>query len=54
MKNRFYILLLLIGLMMPFVSLAQRVTIRGVVRAAIDREALPRVSVRLLTAKDST
>ncbi len=54
MKNRFYILLLLIGLMMPFVSLAQRVTIRGVVRDAIDREALPRVSVRLLTAKDST
>ena len=39
---------------MPFVSQAQRVTIRGVVRDAIDREALPRVSVRLLTAKDST
>lgn len=54
MKNRFYILLLLIGLLMPFVSQAQRVTIRGVVRDAIDREALPRVSVRLLTAKDST
>ena len=54
MKNRFYILLLLVGVLMPFVSQAQRVTIRGVVRDAIDREALPRVSVRLLTAKDST
>lgn len=54
MKNRFYILLLLVGVLIPFVSQAQRVTIRGVVRDAIDREALPRVSVRLLTAKDST
>ena len=54
MKNRFYILLLFVGVLMPFVSQAQRVTIRGVVRDAIDREALPRVSVRLLTAKDST
>lgn len=54
MKNKFYILLLFVGVLMPFVSQAQRVTIRGVVRDAIDREALPRVSVRLLTAKDST
>ncbi len=54
MKNVSYIVLLLIGVMMPFVSEAQQVTIRGVVRDALDREALPRVSVRLLNAKDST
>lgn len=53
MKNILPILLLFLGVFSPFVSEAQKVTIRGVVRDAIDGGALPRVSVRLLTAKDS-
>ena len=53
MKNRFSILLLLIGVLFPLTSMAQQVTIKGVVRDALDNEPLPRVSVRLLHAKDS-
>ena len=53
MKNRFSILLLLIGILFPLMSMAQHVTIKGIVRDALDNEPLPRVSVRLLHAKDS-
>ena len=53
MKNRFSILLLLIGVLFPFMSIAQHVTIKGIVRDALDNEPLPRVSVRLLHANDS-
>ena len=53
MKNRFSILLLLIGVLFPLTSMAQHVTIKGIVRDALDNEPLPRVSVRLLHAKDS-
>lgn len=52
MKKLYFLLLL--GVMFPFASYAQHVTIRGVVRDATDGGALPRVSVRLLAAKDST
>lgn len=54
MKKILYILLLLFGVVSPMLSQAQQVTIRGVVRDASDKEPLPRVSVRLLAAKDSS
>ncbi|MBO7317143.1 MAG: carboxypeptidase regulatory-like domain-containing protein, partial [Bacteroidales bacterium] len=41
------------SLIFPFASEAQRVDIRGVVRDVVDNEPLPRVSVRLMHAKDS-
>lgn len=53
MKRYILLALFAIGVVMPFVSVAQTVSIRGVVRDALDNEALPRVGVRLLE-KDST
>lgn len=46
-------MLLIASFLLPLVAVAQNVTIRGVVRDAVDNEPLPRVSVRLLQAKDS-
>lgn len=53
MKNKIFLGLLLLGVMCPILAVAQQVTIRGVVRDALDNEPLPRVSVRLLQQKDS-
>lgn len=53
MKRYRFTWLLLIGVLMPFVSMAQQVTIKGIVRDALDGGPLPRVSVRLLTERDS-
>ena len=53
MKRVIYILLLA-GLFFPVFSVAQQVTIRGVVKDAIDNGPLPLVSARLLTARDSS
>ncbi|MBQ6939265.1 MAG: carboxypeptidase regulatory-like domain-containing protein, partial [Muribaculaceae bacterium] len=39
--------------LMPLASVAQRVSVRGVVRDAVDNEPLPRVSVRILQLRDS-
>ena len=53
MKIYRYLSLLLAGVLMPFVAVAQQVTIHGVVRDALDGGPLPRASVRLLAARDS-
>lgn len=53
MNNKVYILLFLLCFLMPLTSVAQRVSVRGVVRDAVDNEPLPRVSVRLLQKRDS-
>lgn len=53
MRYKIFLSLLLVSLLIPIVSVAQRVTVRGVVRDAVDNEPLPRVSVRLLQLKDS-
>ena len=53
MRHKIFLLLLFVSLIIPFASVAQRVSVRGVVRDAVDNEPLPRVSVRLLQAKDS-
>ena len=53
MNKKVYILLLLLGFLMPLASVAQRVSVRGVVRDAVDNEPLPRVSVRILQLRDS-
>ncbi len=53
MNNKKYILLFLLCFLMPLTSVAQRVSVRGVVRDAVDNEPLPRVSVRLLQKRDS-
>ena len=53
MNNKIYILLFLLSFLMPLASVAQRVSVRGVVRDAVDNEPLPRVSVRILQLRDS-
>lgn len=53
MNNKKYILLFLLCFLMPLTSVAQRVSVRGVVRDAVDNEPLPRVSVRILQLRDS-
>ena len=53
MNNKKYILLFLLCFLMPLASVAQRVSVRGVVRDAVDNEPLPRVSVRILQLRDS-
>lgn len=54
MKKIIYTILLIVFFAPSQLSNAQYVTIRGIVKDALDGEVLPRVSVRLLTAKDST
>ncbi len=54
MKKYILAVLFTVVLICPFVSDAQNVTIRGVVRDALDGEPLPRVGVRLLSSKDSS
>ena len=53
MKRAIYVLLLA-GLLSPAFSVAQQVTIQGVVKDATDHGPLPLVSVRLLAARDSS
>ena len=53
MNIKRYFTLFLLCVVGSLMAMAQHVTIKGVVRDALDREALPRVSVRLLTV-DST
>lgn len=54
MKKALHILLLFICLPVSALVQAQQVTIIGTVKDAADHEPLPRVSVRLLSATDST
>lgn len=54
MRKNICLVLLSIMLFVPIVSLAQRVTIKGVVKDSLDNEVLPRVAVRLLTMPDSS
>lgn len=50
MKFKRYYTLLMLCVVCSLSAVAQHITIKGIVRDALDREPLPRVSVRLMTA----